>query len=761
MAMMEEATDGQLEPENRSTTHIVHGLMQFAIAARHRKGVVIAALFATGVLSALYFATATRYYDSSATLLVLQSGSETNTADMKVQGGVGQGLMPTFEKLISQSEVIKDAIEQLRARPAMVDLADVPREKWVMVLRRNLSAKTVYGTNLIEIKYLSKDPEAAVEVVRAVVASYLNQLDEIHHQTAGEIIRQYQSQIEQFEVEIQGRERELNLARIAVGDIVGVGPDNTVLHPVVQRALTLNEDLIDARKELTDLRAAATCMDMAMRDGVDLQLCFAAIDEHLGRNMLSSLLLVDEQGSRLKREMVDNEALLTTVSEHLGPNHPRVRELTDRINATKDALQANGEGGLAGRDTLLRTIMDQKLASAIETELQLEKEYQRAQQEAANLTEPLAYIESLERGVNRLYDQQELLANRMASIDLSQEGPSIRAKVVDSPVKALKPASPNIRRVALMALIAGLGIGLAGVYVLDTLDDRFRSVEEMQAHLGVPVMAIVRQLPLIDCTGPDAVQIHIHPDAAESEAFRTLRTALSLTERESREIVISSTEPGDGKTTVLANLAAAYAQSGKSTLLIDADLRRPGLTAMLGLRGTDGVSTLIRGTGDVAQLVVSLVRPSGIDGLDVLSSGPRPTNPAELLGSTRFSELLGWAEGAYDQILIDSPPALAASDTALIGRLVDGVLLVVQPAKNRRRLVIRATESFTQLKIPLFGIAVNRIGNDGNNGYYEYGADYDGEYGADYDGEYDGEYDYANDDHPDDFGDSPEIRRVA
>jgi succinoglycan biosynthesis transport protein ExoP len=365
----------------------------------------------------------------------------------------------------------------------------------------------------------------------------------------------------------------------------------------------------------------------------------------------------------------------------------------------------------------------------------------------------LNYIDDLEREVDRLTDLQDILANRMAAVDLSQEGPSIRAQLVDNPVRAMKPASPNARRVALLALIAGLGIGLAAVYVLDTLDDRFRSVEEMQAHLGVPVMTIVRQLSPIDATGCDAIQIHVHSDSPESEAFRTLRTTLSLTERESREIVVSSTEPGDGKTTVLANLAVAYAQSGKKTLLIDADLRRPGLTAMLGLRGTDGLSSVIRGSDDTSQLAAAMVRPLGIDGLDVLSSGPRPTNPAELLASTRFSELLGWAEGVYDQILIDSPPALATSDTALIGRLVDGVLLVVQPAKNRRRLVIRAAESFTQLKIPLFGIAVNRIGSDGNNGYYEYGADYDGDY--------EDENQYAEDRDPDDFGDLPEIRRVA
>ena len=755
MAMMEEAADGQLEPENRSTTHIVHGLMQFAIAVRHRKGVVIAAVFVTGVLGVLYYVTATRYYPSSATLLVMQSGSETSSAAMKQQGGAGQGLMPTFEDLISRGNVIEGAIEQLRTRPAnMVDLADVPREKWVAALQRKLSARTTYATNCIEIEYLSKDPEAAVAVVRAVVASYLNVLDGLQQLAAGQLIQQYQSQIGQSEFEIRQRQEELNRARIEAGDIVGVGSDSTVLHPVVQGALTLYEEHSNAGTEVAGLRADAISIEAAIARGEDLAYCFAIIDDNLGRDMLQNALLVGDQGTLLRREMVQDEAELRTLSPFLGPEHPRIRQLTDRIDTTRARSQAKpDERELANQAAQLRTMIAQKLDTATERERQLQFECEQAQEDAAQLTGPLKSIEFLEGEMKRLYGNREVLTNRMAAIDLMQEGPSIRAQLVDKPVRASRPASPNIRRVALMALIAGLGIGLAGVYVLDTLDDRFRSVEEMQAHLGVPVMAIVRQLPSIDVTGPEAVQIHAHPDSPQSEAFRTLRTTLSLADRESREIVVSSTEPGDGKTTVLANLAVAYAQSGKKTLLIDADLRRPGLTAMLGLRGTDGVSSVIRGAGDAAQLAAALVRPSGIDGLDVLSSGPRPTNPAELLASTRFSELLGWAEGAYDQILIDSPPALATSDTALIGRLVDGVLLVVQPAKNRRRLVIRAAESFTQLKIPLFGIVVNRIGNDCNNGYYEYGADYDADYEDDYDN--------AENDYPDDLDDSPEVRRVA
>jgi capsular exopolysaccharide synthesis family protein len=280
-----------------------------------------------------------------------------------------------------------------------------------------------------------------------------------------------------------------------------------------------------------------------------------------------------------------------------------------------------------------------------------------------------------------------------------------------------------------MALIAGLAMGLLAVYVLDILDDRFRSAEEMQAQLRAPVLSMVRQLKTANHTGLESLQVYSQPDAPESEAFRTLRTALSLGDQPAHRMVITSAEPGDGKTTVLANLAVSFAQSDKRTLLIDADLRRPGLTATLGLKGTEGLSNIIRGTAEVGGMAISHIRASGVEGLDVLASGPRPSNPGELLSSPRFADLLGWAETLYDRILIDSPPALAASDTAIIGRLVDGAMLVVQPEKNRRRLVIRAAESLTVLKINVLGVVINRVCSEKDGGYYGYDSGYQYDYG--------------------------------
>jgi polysaccharide biosynthesis transport protein len=218
-----------------------------------------------------------------------------------------------------------------------------------------------------------------------------------------------------------------------------------------------------------------------------------------------------------------------------------------------------------------------------------------------------------------------------------------------------------------------------------------------------------------------------------SECFRTLRTALTLTYPDARQIVVTSAEPGDGKTTTLANLAVCYAQGEKRTLLIDADLRRPGLTGLMDMRGPRGLSEVLRSEVDIAQMATLHIRPSGIKGLDILPSGPRPTDPAELLGSPRLSQLLAWAETVYDLILVDSPPTLATTDTAIIGRLVDGVILVVQPAKNRRRLVTRVVERLNMMKIPVLGLVANRTGSDDEHGYYGYhGYGYGDGYGYGY-----------------------------
>jgi capsular exopolysaccharide synthesis family protein len=738
---MQEPTVIHHEPEPQSTTHIVHVLMQFVVAVRHRKHVLLAALAVAALLAGLYYATATRYYSAKASLLVLNSGSDMTASTIHAEGSRHQGLMPTYESLVTQDEVLKGALKLLTRPEDRIDLVDVPEEKWTKVLGRNLSARTVPNTNLIKIDYCSKDPGAAVHVVNAVVHSYLEFMERTHKGTASEILQVFDKQWSEVRDQQARTEAYLRMAREEVG-VFGRDAESTARHPDVQAAARFNEKLIETQEELRGLEGTLSAVQAAVARGEDLQQVMLDVEAVVGKEMLLAALGFNSSDASnlatLERDLIDARARLRKLDPHFGPKHPdwqftldRIREYESYLSSHRQKVDERLAEIQHKLGPMLTDMLRQKLDMTRSREAALRAQFDQARSRAVRLTSRLAEIDSLEREEGRLWAERDELLRQIQDIRLQHEGADMRAVVVSQPVRIDRPVSPNLRRVGFLALIAGLGIGLLAVYVLDILDDRFRTVEEMQAQLRAPALAMVRQLSTESLTGMESLQMYSHPDAAESEAFRTLRTALSLSEHPAHRMVISSAEPGDGKTTVLANLAVSYAQTEKRTLLIDADLRRPGLTSTLGFKSTGGLSTIIRSTGEVAEIAASNIRASGIEGLDVLPSGPRPSNPAELLSSPRFADLLGWAETVYDRVLVDSPPALAASDTAIIGRLVDGVILVVQPDKNRRRLVIRAAESLSGLKIRLLGVVINRVGSQKDGGYYGYGGAYDYDYGAD------------------------------
>jgi len=753
--MLREPTVVHSEPPGGSTAHAVHAAMQFLMAVRYRKQVVFSTLLIAGLLAGLYYATATRYYGAAARVLMMGSGADGKTVSETVEGGRQTNLMLTFENLFGSAKVVEGALSQLTPEHR-VDLAGAPETAWPAILQSNLRAAAIQGTNIIEVSYQSKDPEAAAAVVRAVVDSYRRFLDQTHRSTTAEVIDLLKREKTEAARQLEQKNLALLEARRRVKDI-GLGSESKALHPIVQRAISFNEALIGAQKQRVELEATMAAIRVAVRNGEDLQQHIMTVANVVGKEILLAATGLHPGDSyalaQMERQLLEDKAALNTMREHFGPVHPEVVAKIEKIRLTEQYLQTYNQRvhqRLAKVQNtqlgpMLIQMVQQKLTETWEQEASLRAKFEAAEAQAIQLNGDLAQLKILEHEIQWQRSLHDVLLDRIANIQLRQDGQEIRMAVVQEPVVNASPVSPRLKRVGLLALLAGLGIGLCLVYVLDALDDRFRGLEDLQSQLNVPVLAVVRQLGSAEpgATGAESLQAYVAPNAAESEAFRTLRTALALADGQLRQIVISSAEPGDGKTTVLANLAVSYARSEKRTLLIDADLRRPGLTALMGMRGIEGLSTVIRATGDVVEIAKENIRFSGVERLDVLPSGPRPTNPAELLGNPRFSELLAWAETVYDQVLIDSPPTLATSDTAVIGRQVDGVVMVVQPDKNRRRLVTRAVESLLGLKIPLLGVVVNRVGSDNDSGYYGYsngygyGYGYTPDYGADEEDELD------------------------
>ena len=733
--MTQEAAVVHAESENASTAHIVHALMQFVLAVRHRKNMVIMALMVSSLLGGLYYMTATRRFSATAGLLVLQIGNDPLSSMPTLENNWQQSLLPTYQSLIGKAEVIEAALDRL-GREHRVDFAHRPRDEWSAIVQENLSVKNERRTNILELGYRSKDPNAAVAVVNAIVESYVDFMDKTYKGTADELKEVLTNKEREVNDRLAGLETEQRRLAREARDLRNTS-DSQVLHPLVERAFAANKELIETRWQRQKLDICLAQIERAAALGEDLDPYVLSLEDLLGPEIHGRLGLAYDASlqGKLGQSLIENRAELEAMRHFRQPAHPDFAALEERIRVTEQGLLEHPEWvrqQTAGRlGPRLIAMVQQKLAEVRALEAWLQDDFKQTEEVAIEINDQLAALATIDGKIKWNRDLRELLAKQIENAELKHEGQEVTVEIVEEPTVDTTPVSPKLTTTILMVLLCGLGLGLGLVYVSDVLDDRFRSVEEMQALLRVPVLAMVRELDEIEeAAGIDAIQTCAAPNAAESEAFRTLRTALSFADHDTHQVVISSPEPGDGKTTVLANLAVAVAQAGKRTLLIDADLRRPGLTAMMGMRGIDGLSSVIRGSEDVVSMATAQIRPSGLENLDVLASGPRPTNPAELLGGQRFSELLAWAESVYDQVFIDSPPALATSDAAVIGRLVNGVMLVLQPAKNRRRLVIRCVEDFAVLKIPLLGVVVNRVGSEKDGSYYGYG--YGGYYGHGY-----------------------------
>ncbi len=733
------------EPEFRSTTQLAHTLLRVLLAVRYRKNLVAAVMTAAALMGALYCATAPRRYAAKAALLITQTGRDQLDTSLTNEESTRQNTMPTYEKMLCSAKVLEGALKSL-APGDRVDLDSSTRESQIASLQAHLTAKAIRSTSILDVEYKSLSPQVAANVVRAVVQSYLDFMDRMHRGTASEISRMLSHEREDLSEKLGKKQEELLECRRHFADM-GFRSDGKTLHPTVQCAVYFNDALIAAQKERVEHEALLATIRTAIVNGEDLGQYLVTVGDTVGREMLLNCLGLGARDATtqtsLEQSLISARADLQTAQQNLGPQHPDVMALAEKVRLTEQFLSSSPDRVRESMAKLreshlgpwLVQMVQQKLDEARKREEILQARFEESRTEAINLSGQLAQIELLERDVKRLSDMNDVLLNQIASLDLKQNGQEVRVAVIEEPTVAHRPISPRISYVALLTVVGGFGLALGLVTLLDALDDRFRSVDEMQSRLGLPLLTMIQQLQAPDSMGAGALVTHALPNSVASEGFRTLRTALTLTHPDARQIVVTSAEPGDGKTTTLANLAVCYAQAEKRTLLIDADLRRPGLTALMNLRGPRGLSEVLRLDVDVSQLAPSHIQNSGVEGLDILPSGPRPQDPAQLLAGPRFSQLLAWAETIYDLILIDSPPTLASTDTAIIGRLVDGVILVVQPVKNRRRLVTRVVERLGLMKIPLLGLVVNRTGSEAERGYYGYHS-YGYGYGYGYSEEY-------------------------
>lgn len=321
----------------------------------------------------------------------------------------------------------------------------------------------------------------------------------------------------------------------------------------------------------------------------------------------------------------------------------------------------------------------------------------------------------LEVAVTRTDPQQAtVIANAIADearrvvVDLAPEkeggGQAVKATILSPALVPTAPASPNVPRNLGVGLVLGVIAGVVVALLRNALDTKVRSDEDLRAVTDRPVLGAIafdEAVPL------HPVMVADRPLSGPSEAIRRLRTNLQFVEtaNDSKSIVLTSSVPGEGKSTTAINLAVATDAAGSRTLLIDADLRRPSVAEYLGMEGRAGLTSVLIGRADVSDVIQKWHHSD----LDVLTSGPIPPNPSELLGSAAMTKLIRELAETYDVILLDTPPLLAATDAAVLGKLCDGAVVVVGADRIRRGQLGDSLRTLDTAGAPALGVVLNKV----------------------------------------------------
>ena len=301
--------------------------------------------------------------------------------------------------------------------------------------------------------------------------------------------------------------------------------------------------------------------------------------------------------------------------------------------------------------------------------------------------------------------------------------------VVDPASPPEGASSPRVLLNTVLAALVGLLIAVGIAFIVEYLDDTLKSPQDVESVTGLPTLGtIIRMNGDVNRSPIYRVAAILFARSPAAEAYRTLRTNIEFASLDSpaRTILITSAIPGEGKTTTAANLAAVFAQAGHTTLLVDADLRKPGVHQMFDLPNAIGLTDLLR--SDVIQ-VQDVAQRTEQEHLSVVATGPLPPNPAELLRSSRMRAVMARLAASAEFVVVDSPPLQAVTDGAILSSLVEGTVLVIDAGRTRRGAARNGREALAKVGARVLGVTLNRMTEAMSADYYSY-AYYTG-YGAD------------------------------
>lgn len=625
----------------------------------------------------------------------------------------------------------------------------------------NLLVKRTAGSdrsllNVLDITCKSRTPRDSTAIVSAITDAYSDYLAKTERDHTAETV----SLISKANDELHKKLREKEQAYIAFRQksplhwrnapgTTGQAGDTTNVHQ--ERMFAIEADRRTNLLRQTEINSKLKAIEQAQARG----------DSRESLELLVRRYLSVEGGQAASAPLADPSSLAAVEARLLplilkerellrdfGPDHPDVVAVHQGIEATREFYRQQGVrlpdsdlfSGKSKREPAKSAVAAADPVAAYVESLKLElevlafreRELTASSSEESKAAKAYAGFQledqTLSDEIQRLKTMWEQVVTRLNEINLLDDNGGYSLKVMAPPREEL-----DIKRHIKIAG-AGSGVGLLlsfGIILLRSLrDTTLKTVDDVQRQLTFNLLGRVPQIDFKVAAKPrpgstlDPSLLYFHqPGSTEAEAYRSVRTALFVSTHSGGQKVIqvTSSEPQDGKTTLICNLASAMAQAGKKVLLIDADLRCPKVFKLFGFKQEIGLSDVLTGEIDLA----TAIHATEIDGLSILGSGLSPANPAEILGGGQFQQMLRDVRSEFDFVLVDTPPLLAVSDPCIVAPYTDGVLFVVRLGKNRRETVTRAQELLLTHEMNVLGVVINGVPADGpyGDGYgYGYGA---------------------------------------
>ena len=569
-------------------------------------------------------------------------------------------------------------------------------ESAAISLQSRLTVEPVPETRIVRIHARDVKPERAKLIADAVAQAYVDKTIEDRLESTDRARDWLEHQLVTLRKELD--DAELALHSFKKGhNVLSVSMEDRQ-NLVASDIQAIHDRLTEVRNQRIELEARYKRLKASLGKRPD-DIDPSVMDDHPA---LSALVL------DLREKSQEHDALAVKY----GNQHPTMQTLSEEITVLtrqiaqeKEALLASAERDVEQIRTVengLRAAADQAQSAGLNLNLR-EIEYNQLHRDRDNKA--------------KLY---EIVLQRLTETDLTRMLKTTHVRILDQALLPTQAVSPNFVKNVGASLLAGLVLGLAAAFFMSRLDRTIRSVESVEG-VGIPVLGVI---PHLGESASDAKQakrglkqvsaaqvqrdelvVVKEPMSPAAETFRMIRTNLAFMSQDDplRSIVVTSAMPLEGKTTIASNLAVTLAQFGRSVLLVDSDLRRPRLHRVLEVENQSGLSTLVEGRSSWK----ASVQPTKVDGLSVLTSGPIPPNPSELLHSEGFARVKAELLEHFDYVLFDSPPMGAVTDAAILAPQVDGVLLVVRAGTSTVHTVAGARKQLHSVSGRLLGAILN------------------------------------------------------